>query len=129
MFTCLILLMHFPMLPSLQRVLCWCVRVRMLVHFSLARSGSCPSQLLQSLPMDGCHIAATGNETSVGQTVLRAHHRLFGGSSGGGSARIKHKERSNIVVANFAHRWVKDINLKLYIYLTDYFWVDVGVCM
>lgn len=52
------------------------------------RSGSCPSQLLQVLPLDGS----------------TAHHRLFGSSTSSGSQRIKHKEqRPNVVMANLAH--------------------------
>ncbi|XP_023725155.1 E3 ubiquitin-protein ligase SH3RF1 isoform X2 [Cryptotermes secundus] len=52
------------------------------------RSGSCPSQLLQVLPLDGS----------------TAHHRLFGSSASSGSQRIKHKEqRPNVVMANLAH--------------------------
>ncbi|PSN37671.1 hypothetical protein C0J52_05611 [Blattella germanica] len=52
------------------------------------RSGSCPSQLLQVLPLDGS----------------TAHHRLFGSSASSGSQRIKHKDqRPNVVMANLAH--------------------------
>ncbi|XP_049837601.1 E3 ubiquitin-protein ligase SH3RF2 isoform X1 [Schistocerca gregaria] len=47
------------------------------------RSGSCPSQLLQVLPLD----------------ANSAHHRLFGS----GSQRMKHKDRPNVVVANLSH--------------------------
>lgn len=52
------------------------------------RSGSCPSQLLQVMPLDGS----------------TAHHRLFGSSASSGSQRIKHKDqRPNVVMANLAH--------------------------
>ncbi|GLH05836.1 Endophilin-A [Gryllus bimaculatus] len=53
------------------------------VHPVHVRSGSCPSQLLQALPLD----------------ASSAHHRLFGS----GSQRLKHKDRPNVVMANLAH--------------------------
>lgn len=59
------------------------------------RSGSCPSQLLQ-LPQP--ELTSTPNHQSQAQ-----HHRLLSGPAGaGGSQRIRHKERPNVVMANFA---------------------------
>lgn len=69
--------------------LCVCLLVCLFVHpCATRRSGSCPSQLLQVLPVEGS----------------TAHHRLFGSSASSGSQRIKHKEqRPNVVVASLAH--------------------------
>lgn len=70
-------------------VLCVCLLVCLFVYpCATRRSGSCPSQLLQVLPVEGS----------------TAHHRLFGSSASSGSQRIKHKEqRPNVVVASLAH--------------------------
>lgn len=69
--------------------LCVCLLVCLFVYpCATRRSGSCPSQLLQVLPVEGS----------------TAHHRLFGSSASSGSQRIKHKEqRPNVVVASLAH--------------------------
>ncbi|GLV35640.1 Plenty of SH3s [Carabus blaptoides fortunei] len=55
-------------------------------HSVHVRSGSCPSQLLQVQP------AADGSTVS---------HRLFG--SGSSSQRVKHKERTNVILANLSY--------------------------
>lgn len=63
------------------------------------RSGSCPSQLLQTLP----HIADVNN--SVTQNAASSHHRfaLASSSSMSGSQRSKHKERGHIMQLTSMH--------------------------
>ncbi|XP_075234987.1 SH3 domain containing ring finger posh [Lycorma delicatula] len=66
------------------------------------RSGSCPSQLLQVLPVDaisGLNTSTTSPHHTTTTSSHSHHHRLFSPST---SQRLKHKERPNINLAQFS---------------------------